>query len=112
VGSIDYDHRVMCRKAGSVPILIFGSRSGSAYIMWFLPDVPPWAKSSASFRSRSDDKPGWTSDWLLVKSGKGWRFSVPYWFLMLLFLFPWLAFLFWRVRRQRKQTETTASAFS
>ena len=29
---------------------------------------------------------------------------VAHWFLILLFLVPWLAFLFWRVRKQRKLT--------
>jgi hypothetical protein len=28
---------------------------------------------------------------------------VAHWLLILLFLVPWLAFLFWRIRRQRKQ---------
>ena len=30
------------------------------------------------------------------------RLVVTYWFLVLLFLVPWLAFLFWRVRKQKK----------
>jgi hypothetical protein len=33
---------------------------------------------------------------------------VAYWFLILLFLVPWVGFLAWRVRRQRKQTGTNA----
>jgi hypothetical protein len=33
---------------------------------------------------------------------------VAHWFLILLFLVPWVGFLAWRVRRQRKQTETNA----
>jgi hypothetical protein len=33
---------------------------------------------------------------------------VAHWLLILLFLVPWLAFLFWRVRRHRKQTESNA----
>ena len=38
----------------------------------------------------------------------GWALAVAYWFLILLFLVPWVSFLVWRVRRQRKQTETNA----
>ena len=35
-------------------------------------------------------------------SGRG--LVVAHWFLILLFLIPWVSFLAWRVRRQRKQT--------
>ena len=33
---------------------------------------------------------------------------VPHWFLVLLFFIPWVSFLAWRWRQQRKQTETNS----
>jgi hypothetical protein len=38
----------------------------------------------------------------LMYSPVGWRVEAAHWFLMLLFLLPWLAFLAWRVRKQRR----------
>jgi hypothetical protein len=36
------------------------------------------------------------------RHGRLTLWNVAYWFLMLLFLVPWLGFLAWRVRKQRK----------
>jgi len=30
------------------------------------------------------------------------QFGIAHWFLMLLFLVPWIAFLFWRVHRLKR----------
>jgi hypothetical protein len=44
-----------------------------------------------------------------LKSGSGYTdLGVSHWFLILLFFIPWVSFLAWRVRRQRKLTETNA----
>lgn len=39
----------------------------------------------------------------LVVEGEHWRVRVAHWFLILLFLIPWIGFLAWRIRKQRKQ---------
>jgi hypothetical protein len=78
--------------------LTLASRAGSCTVIW--EDLPTAGVTWPAFTTIS--KPMRSGTWFQEAVGiYDWRWAVAYWFLILLFLGPWLGVLFWRVRRRK-----------
>ncbi|MEK7951621.1 hypothetical protein [Luteolibacter soli] len=67
---------------------------------------PPPTKAPSGFLCYSshptDPSPMWLPlPWTFYHADGNWSFTLSFWFLILLFLIPWLAFLLWRRRRMK-----------
>jgi hypothetical protein len=81
-----------------------GQGNGSIWSYWF--GFEPLSRPSVRYNSKPVNSAGpWFPPVFEHSSAAydGWAMvEVAHWFLILLFLVPWLGFLFWRVRKQKK----------
>jgi hypothetical protein len=85
---------VIYQGSGSVALEVSDDSMGTGFL-------------SAEVTDKSFPPPFKISRWEVADEGRsGAVYEVAHWFLMLLFLFPWSAWLFWHWKRERKKCES------
>ncbi len=92
--------------------ILLSQRDSKVSIIWnsskFIAVVPPgFNLSSVNLNPRNNTLFPWAIKWREFPADLFWTASFAHWFLIVLFLMPWTAFLLWRSRRMKRLAVAT-----